>query len=42
MNAVAAAYDAGLDFAFAGLFAGEARRRVALPTYPFQRKRHWF
>ena len=42
MNAVAAAYDAGLDLAFAGLFAGEARRRVALPTYPFQRKRHWF
>ncbi len=42
MNAVAAAYNAGLDFAFAGLFAGEDRRRVALPTYPFQRKRHWF
>lgn len=42
MNAVAAAYDAGLDLAFAGLFAGESRRRVALPTYPFQRKRHWF
>ena len=42
VSAVAAAYDAGLDLAFAGLFAGEARRRVALPTYPFQRKRHWF
>jgi len=25
----------------AALFAGERRRRVALPTYPFQRHRHW-
>ena len=39
--AVAGAYEAGLAVSFAGLFAGEARRRVALPGYPFQRRRHW-
>ena len=39
--AVAAAYEAGLAVSFAGLFAGEQRRRVALPGYPFQRRRHW-
>ena len=41
VGAVAGAYEAGLDIAFAGLFAGESRRRVALPGYPFQRRRHW-
>ncbi len=41
IDAVAAAYEAGLDIGFAGLFAGEARRRIALPGYPFQRERHW-
>ena len=40
-RAVAGAYEAGLDIAFTGLFAGEARRRISLPTYPFQRRRHW-
>ena len=40
-EAVAAAYTAGLQISFAGLFAGETRRRVSLPTYPFQRRRHW-
>ncbi len=40
-RAVGAAYEAGLDVSFAGMFAGEARRRVAIPTYPFQRRRHW-
>ncbi len=39
--AVAGAYEAGLTVSFAGLFAGETRRRVALPGYPFQRRRHW-
>ena len=38
---VAGAYEAGLDISFAGLFAGEVRRRVSLPGYPFQRRRHW-
>ncbi len=41
VEAGAAAYEAGLDMDFAGLFGGEARRRVALPVYPFQRVRHW-
>ena len=40
-EAVAGAYEAGLALSFAGLFAGETRRRVALPEYPFQRRRHW-
>ena len=40
-TAVAGAYEAGLALSFAGLFAGETRRRVALPEYPFQRRRHW-
>ena len=38
---VAGAYEAGLDISFAGLFAGEVRRRISLPSYPFQRRRHW-
>ena len=41
VKAVAGAYAAGLPICFAGLFAGEARRRIALPAYPFQRHRHW-
>ena len=41
VDAVAAAYEAGLDISFEGLFAGESRRRVALPSYPFQRERYW-
>ena len=40
-EAVAQAYEAGLAVSFAGLFAGESRRRVSLPGYPFQRRRHW-
>ena len=39
--AVAKAYEAGLTLSFAGLFAGESRRRLSLPSYPFQRRRHW-
>ncbi len=39
--AVARAYESGLPVSFSGLFAGEARRRVSLPGYPFQRKSHW-
>ena len=41
VEAVAGAYKAGLPVLLAGLFAGEARRRVSLPGYPFQRRRHW-
>ena len=40
-QAVSSVYEAGLEVSFAGLFAGEARRRVSVPGYPFQRERHW-
>ena len=40
-EAVAAAYQAGLPIRFEGLFAGETRRRIAVPGYPFQRERYW-
>lgn len=40
-ESVARAYEAGSEVSFSGLFAGEIRRRISLPTYPFQRKRHW-
>ena len=41
VGAVAEAYQAGLPIRFAGLFAGETRRRISLPSYPFQRNHHW-
>ena len=41
LDAVAKAYEAGLPISFEGLFAGESRRRIALPGYPFQRRSHW-
>ena len=41
VEAVAAAYEAGLPMRFEGLFAGESRSRIALPVYPFQRERYW-
>jgi acyl transferase domain-containing protein len=34
-------YAAGAEIDWAGFDAGMPRRRVALPGYPFQRKRHW-
>ena len=39
LNAVAKAYEEGLGIDFPGLLAGESRRRVPLPAYPFQRSR---
>ena len=41
LRAVAGAYEAGLPLSFAGLYAGEERRRVSVPRYPFQRRRFW-
>ena len=41
VDAVAEAYEAGLPVSFTGLFAGEVRRRIALPGYPFQRRSYW-
>ncbi len=42
VDAVAAAYEAGLALSFEGLFVGETRRRISLPGYPFERRHHWF
>ena len=42
LKEVAAAYEAGLPVSFQGLFAGEKRRRISLPGYPFQRRSYWF
>ena len=39
--AAAQAYEAGETVSFTDLFAGENRRRISLPGYPFQRRRHW-
>ena len=41
VEAVAGAWEAGLGLRFEGLHAGEARRRLSLPTYPFERRRYW-
>ena len=41
-ESTARAYEAGLGVSFEALFAGESRRRISLPNYPFQRRRHWF
>ena len=41
VEAAAQAYEAGRTVAFAELFAGEKRRRISLPGYPFQRRRYW-
>jgi acyl transferase domain-containing protein len=32
---------AGVDLEWAGYFGAGSRKRVALPTYPFQRRRYW-
>ena len=41
VSAVARAYRAGLPVDFRGLYAGERRRKIAIPGYPFQRRRFW-
>ena len=41
VEAVAGAWEAGLGLRFEGLYAGELRRRLSLPTYPFERHRYW-
>ncbi len=41
LDAVAGAYEAGLDVDFGALFEAETRRRISVPSYPFQRQRHW-
>jgi acyl transferase domain-containing protein/acyl carrier protein len=41
LSALGRLWLAGAGVDAAALFAGEARHRVALPTYPFERERYW-
>ncbi len=41
LDAVGRLWVEGVPLAAAGLFAGQRRRRVPLPTYPFERQRCW-
>jgi len=41
MNAVGKLWLAGVEIDWSGFYAHERRRRIPLPTYPFERKRHW-
>ena len=40
-QAVGALWSAGVELDWTGMVAGEARARVTLPTYPFERLRYW-
>jgi amino acid adenylation domain-containing protein len=41
LRAVGKLWTRGVTLDDEGFFAGEQRRRVRLPTYPFERQRHW-
>src|SRR5262249_5301221 len=41
VNDLARVWVAGQPVDWRGLFEGEARKRISLPTYPFQRQRYW-
>jgi phthiocerol/phenolphthiocerol synthesis type-I polyketide synthase E len=41
LTAVGQLWLSGVEIDWTALHAGSPRRRVALPTYPFERKRHW-
>jgi acyl transferase domain-containing protein/NADPH:quinone reductase-like Zn-dependent oxidoreductase/SAM-dependent methyltransferase/acyl carrier protein len=41
LDSLAQMYLRGVPVDWAGFDRGYERRRIALPTYPFQRKRHW-
>lgn len=41
LNAVSSLWSYGADNLFDSWYAGEKRKRIPLPTYPFERKRHW-
>jgi acyl transferase domain-containing protein len=41
LGALGTIWAGGADIAGGGLFRGERRRRVSLPTYPFERQRHF-
>jgi len=40
-ESLGALYEAGVDIDWAGVYAGRRRRKVPLPTYPFERERYW-
>jgi acyl transferase domain-containing protein len=42
LDAVSALFLAGAEIDWRGIACGEPREIVDLPTYPFQRQRHWF
>ena len=41
LGSLGALYAAGIEVDWTGFDRDYSRRRVVLPTYPFQRKRHW-
>ena len=41
VKAVAKAYESSAPIDFGGLFTGETRCRISLPSYAFQRERYW-
>jgi acyl transferase domain-containing protein len=41
LEAVGQLWLAGVDIAWKAFYADESRRRISLPTYPFERKRFW-
>ena len=41
LAALAQLWTAGLEIDWQGFYDAERRRRVALPTYPFERQRYW-
>lgn len=42
LSSLARVYAEGVDVDWAEFERGNARRKVSLPTYPFERKRYWF
>ena len=41
LHALGRLWTAGVEVDWKGFHAGERRRRVPLPSYPFERERHW-
>jgi amino acid adenylation domain-containing protein len=41
LSALGKLWMAGVQVDWSGFYQQEKRRRIALPTYPFERKRHW-
>jgi polyketide synthase 7 len=42
LSSLGEAWASGVEVDWSALFAGREARKVALPTYAFQRERHWF